>query len=548
MTLSLIKSPAAVSLAGNDILFKINTDNRYSSVGSNSLLTLLFSDIDTTPGNKFKLEWGNFEKEFTLVATPDGSGLQLPAATSGQDLAEWVEMLADALKSNYDLSEEFLVEYVSGPAPDESIYISSIEKGSDKSLTFTNDPINPVQNISEDANTAGTDPIGRDFYQLLCRVWLAGSSGDTLLGEDRLTPDADGNCSFKIQEYLKPEVSFSFQWPEGYDTFIFQNTGIIILFFVEYAETYDGEVKRLYSTENTVTYAFLGGIDRNRQADLNEQDKPFLDQLIYRKDFLTWQPREMIINQYQPVKLSFLVWDENQTTLKLKIKVFFTDGTDTTVTKTISCTQYEVFECILSYQKLGMGSYVKTVSYYEIWIDDQDNTRKSVSRYFYIDYNYYEDERIFIFQNSLGCADVIRFTGITETNVELERTSAEKINQEGFTWQDFDIQDFDNMEVQRFSFNTGWLNNLSSRPKQLADYLREFYLSPKIYELVNNRLYPVRIITKKQFITKTDETLSYIEFEAERAYTDQYFSQDENIHPSTGWEAKFESEEFLNPQ
>lgn len=541
MTLSLIKSPAAVSLAGNDILFKINTDNRYSSAGIKANLGLTWASGDVN-GKVFTLSWGNNEVDFTCATTPDGSGTQYPPYVSG-DVNAWAESIVPYIRANYLLSRDFVISW---NAAYNVIQIQAYYKGAEYSLTLDEG----TSNVSEDINESGTDPVARDFYQLICAVWLPGDDPEDyiLLGEDRLTPDADGNCSFKIQEYLKPEVSFSFQWPEGYDTFIFQNTGIIILFFVEYAETYDGEVKRLYSTENTVTYAFLGGIDRNRQADLNEQDKPFLDQLIYRKDFLTWQPREMIINQYQPVKLSFLVWDENQTTLKLKIKVFFTDKTDTTVTKTISCTQYEVFECILSYQKLGMGSYVKTVSYYEIWIDDQDNTRKSVSRYFYIDYNYYEDERIFIFQNSLGCADVIRFTGITETNVELERTSAEKINQEGFTWQDFDIQDFDNMEVQRFSFNTGWLNNLSSRPKQLADYLREFYLSPRIYEMVNNRLYPVRIITKKQFITKTDETLSYIEFEAERAYTDQYFSQDENIHPSTGWEAKFESEEFLNPQ
>lgn len=541
MTLSLIKSPAAVSLAGNDILFKINTDNRYSSAGIKANLGLTWASGDVN-GKVFTLSWGNNEVDFTCATTPDGSGTQYPPYVSG-DVNAWAESIVPYIRANYLLSRDFVISW---NAAYNVIQIQAYYKGAEYSLTLDEG----TSNVSEDINESGTDPVARDFYQLICAVWLPGDDPEDyiLLGEDRLTPDADGNCSFKIQEYLKPEVSFSFQWPEGYDTFIFQNTGIIILFFVEYAETYDGEVKRLYSTENTVTYAFLGGIDRNRQADLNEQDKPFLDQLIYRKDFLTWQPREMIINQYQPVKLSFLVWDENQTTLKLKIKVFFTDKTDTTVTKTISCTQYEVFECILSYQKLGMGSYVKTVSYYEVWIDDQDNTRKSVSRYFYIDYNYYEDERIFIFQNSLGCADVIRFTGITETNVELERTSAEKINQEGFTWQDFDIQDFDNMEVQRFSFNTGWLNNLSSRPKQLADYLREFYLSPRIYEMVNNRLYPVRIITKKQFITKTDETLSYIEFEAERAYTDQYFSQDENIHPSTGWEAKFESEEFLNPQ
>lgn len=543
MTLSKVKSPAVVSLVGNDILFKINTDNQYSANGTNALLQFRFSDLDTTPGHKFKLAWGTYDLEFTLAATPDSSGLQLPVATAGQDLAEWVESLADALKQNYYLSSDFLIQFLEGPSPNHTIRLTAYEKDVDKSLTWTNDPTDPVINMTEFANTAGVNPVEREDYAIIYKTY---NEANDNLGVDRLVPDDDGNVLFKIQEYLAGELSFNFEWPEGITTFLFKRTEQIKLFYVQYAETYENQVRKLFSTIDDPTYAILGGLDRNKLAELNESGSTWWDKLLYRPDFLTYQPREMYVSKDQPVKLSFLIWKE-VTSIILNVTVTYTDGLSSKLIKgSINASQYEVIECILSSQKLGLGS-VKDVDHYEVFLTDQDGNLISISRYFYIDDNFRENEKIFIFQNSLGSADVIRFTGTSEMNVELQRNSIEKINQDDFTWRNFEIEDHDNLEVQKFAFNTGWLNEIAKRPKRLADYLREFYLSPKIYEVVNNRLYPTRITSKKQFIDKSDETLAYLEFEAERAYTDKYFSQDENIHPSTGFEDKFIPDEFLNP-
>lgn len=539
MTLTLLKSPPAVSLVGNDILFKVETDNQYLNYGSYAELIIRWTTGDSN-GDSFTLAWGNKEIVFTCATTPDDSGLQYPAYTSGP-VDDWVESLVPYFKANYLLSQDYTIVWqVSGSI----IRIKSINNGTQYSFTLTPG----TSNIIEYANTAGIDPVLRNFYQLVCRIWLQGSS-DTLLGESRLDPDTDGYALFKIQEYLVNELTFHFEWPESSTTFLFKKSGIINRFYIEYAESYENEVKKLFSTEETVNYAILGGIDRKSESELNEADKTWWDQFLFQKDFLTNQPRELYVSKTQPVKLSCLVWESSVTSIKLIILVTYTDGLGTSITKTITAVQYDVFECILSVQKLGLESLsIKEIASYEVYITDQDDNRLSISRYFYIDSKYYENERIFIFQNSKGVADVVRFTGISEANVALERNSAVKINQEGFTWRNFEIEDYDNLEIQKFKINSGWLNDLAIRPKQYADYLREFYLSPKIYELVNNRLYPIRILSKKQQISQSDESLISMEFEAERAYTDKYFSQDENIHPGTGFESKFESEEYLNPK
>ena len=543
MALTLVKSPATVSLAGNDILFKVNSDNQYSSAGTKANLGLAWATGDSNT-DAFTLSWGNNELEFTCATTPDDSGLQYPPYVSGTVNA-WAESIVPYIRANYQLSKDFIISWNNAF---NVIQIQAYEKGADYSLTLNTG----TSNVTEDSNAAGTDPVARDFYGIVCRVWLPGDGPEdyVLIGEDNLVPDEDGNVLFKIQEYLNSQFSFDFEWPEGTITFLFKKENAFKKFFIEYAEKFEGLGKKLFSTETISTYVITGGLDHIALAKLNEEEKTWWDYYLERKDALTWQPREMIVNKFQPVKLTYLVWKSGVTAINLKVKIVYDDATTYTITKTSTAVQYDIFEAILSYQKLGLSSYSpsKTINYYEVWIQDQSGTRLSVSRYFYVDQYYRENETVFIFENSLGRADVVRFTGISEQNSDFERSTSERIPQEGFTWRDHQVGDYDSLEVQKININTGWMNELSKRPKQMADYLREFYLSKKIYQLVNNRLYPIRITGKSQFINKSDETLSFTEFEAERGYTDKYFSQDENIHPSIGWESKFESEEFLNPQ
>ena len=542
MALSLIKSPAAVNLAGNDIAFKINTDNQYSAEGVKAVIRLNWTSGDAA-GDKFSLTWGENTVEFTAAASPDGSGTQYPSYVSGSvDLWEASVMLA--LQANYLLSRDF---DISTPGLDGYIVLTAYEKGPDYTVVLDSD----TSNVVEIYNKEGESTVVRDFYGIICKViehTAFSFDPDNLLGEDRLTPDTDGNVTFKIQEYLKSLLTFDFEWPEPLDTFLFIKADAIKRFYIQYAETYDGIPKKLTRTFGTATYIMLGGVSQNAQAELNENETTWWDQFLYKKDWLTYQPREITVNKMQPVKLSLIVWKSGVTSVKLRVKVYFTDGTSSNLAaKTISASQYNIIECILSYQRLGLALLGKEVNYYEAWAIDQDDNRLTLSRYFYPDQFYRPNERVFIFQNSLGCPEVVRFTGVTETEVEHDRSEYSLISPDGFTWRTHQVNNFDTVETEKIKFNSGYLNDLAKYPRQFADYLREFYLSPAIWELVNNRLYPVRITGKKQFVNNTDETLSYIEFEAERGYIDKYYTRDENIHPSQGFESKFESEKFLNP-
>lgn len=487
-------------------------------------------------GDDFTLLLGTYSVTFNCKTDEDWTGRRYPPYVSGS-YADWLQSLIPYFQKNYIINKYYDLEWLTSQ---QVIKLIAKEVGAEYTIVFTAGD----SNIEEDSNVPGVNKTEYQFYRHICMTHLAYG---TLLGEDLLDPDNNGDTFFNIQEYLKHQLSFSFTWPEPTDDFLIKNTECIKQFFVKYAITWENEVKILFSTENTPTYALLGGYDRNTEAILNEENKTWWEKHSSGLNWLTYQPREIYISKFQPVKLSFLIW-KSVTSIKLKIKLTFTDGTYTTLSQeTQAASQYEVYDAILSYQKLDLASQAKDVASYEVWIADQDDNRLSVSRWFYVDETYREEERIFIFQNSLGRPDVVRFTGIAEKETENTRSTSELISQEGFTWQNFERLDYSNFETQRFTFNTGWLNDLALRPKQFADYLREFYLSPKIYELINNRLYPTRLISKKNFISNSDEDVINIEFEAERAYSDKYFSQDENVHPSQGWDSKFTGN-YLNPK
>ena len=535
MTLSLIKSPAAVNPVGNDIEFKIHTNNRFSTIGTEGLIGLKWTAGDSA-GDTFKLSWKNNEVVFTCADTPDDSGLQYKAYVSGS-VDDWMESLVDDFKANYLISENYNIVWIPSQS---NIQFISKKIGSEWVITLSDIT---GSNVTNYISSGGADSVLRDFYKIIARIWQK-DTVNILLGEDRLTPDSYGYVSFKIQEYFENLFDFSFEWPEGSTNFLFKKTDRIARFFVEYAETYDNVVKKLFSTEETETHVILAGIDKIKTAQLNEENKSWWDSFLYKKDFLTYQPREMYVGLKQPVKLNFLVWAD-VTSIKLVVKIYFNDNTGNQIIKTFAASQFDIVECVLS--PLKLLSAFSNIDYYEVYITDQNDNRISISRYFHIDDSYRENERTFIFKNSLGGPDVLRFVGISEVNTELQRNSFERLNTEGFTWKNFESQDFDISEIQKFKFNTGWMDDLSPTPAALADYLREFYLSDQVYELINNRLYPIKLTSKKALIGRSDETLISFEFEAERAYSDKYYGRDENIHPVTGFDSKFIEDEFLNP-
>ena len=529
------KYPPGVEFSKNPVVFKLKTTNMFSAAGSKASLKLLVNGIDTVAGHSFRLQWGANNILFTLASAPDESGTEIQAATAGEVACDFGTYIRDGLKSNYLLSKDFVI--TGACSGNYTITITAKEKGSEFSLTFSN---NTVTNLSVDTNTAGTDPVMRDNYKLVTRAFLKDGASEIFLGEDRISPDNDGYAHFNVAGLLHPEVinAPEFSFPESVSNFLIDRSAQCRQFFIRYAEVYDNVVKKLRSTESNDNMIIPGGIDHIKLAKYHEDDSSFWDMMQYNKDFLTWQPVTKNIWIRQPEKLYYLVWDASTTTIKLKIKIYYTDGTDHTLTKdSETASQYEVWECILSYNKLDLislpESQNKEIEKYEVWIDDQGDNKISISRFFVLDRKIHTNKRIFIFGNSLSGYDTLRCTGQTVKTTDLARSTIEVLNDFDFTSLDHQMKDNVVFETQKYKTNTGWVS------KEYVEYLREFELSTQVYEFILNRLYPVIITTKKATIHKDFENLHQLEFEYARAYKDSHYSADENILGSKNFNKSF---------
>ncbi len=526
--------PAGIEFTGNPIVFRLKTSNMYSTAGVKAIQILRISSICSTTAH-FTLSWGVNSVTFTLVATPDESGLQIRYATPGENKNAWGSDFFNSMKSNYLLSKDFLIE--GGAGEDYLIQLTALDYGDDYTLVLSD---NTVTGFSEDSNTPGITPILRDNYKLLVRALIMDGSDEVFCGEDRQTPDNDGYVDANISGYLKPEMFDMpmFLFPETITDFLIDRTNQCRKFFIRYAEVYDGLARRIYSTSGNDNFALAGGIDFIKLAKYHEDDSSFWDMMQYNKDFLTWQPITKKIWPRQPEKLYFLIWGPTTTEINLKIKIYYTDGTTHILTKvTASTSQFDLWECIVSYNKLDLISLEesenKEIEKYEVWIEDQSDVKISISRFFVLDRKAYTNSRIFIFRNSLSGYDTLRCTGETIKSTELSRTQIEVLNDFDFTSRDPQIRNDVVYEQQTYKASTGFIT------KEYAEYLREFELSVEVYEFVLNRLYPVILTSKKSEIHKDNEYLHYREFEYARAYKDMHYSYDDNLMGSKNFNKSF---------
>jgi hypothetical protein len=503
MSITVIETPAVVAPIGNEILVKLQTDNRLSTPGSAASLVFTFTGTDTTPGHTFVMAYGIVSLQFFLAAVPDDSGNQIRCATGGQPVDYWMAQFAEDLMRNYYLKRDF--DCVVDTSND-IITLTAKESGIDFNFTLSFNNLSYVALADID----GVDPVYRENYEILCLTELFDGSAWRKLAEDRLAPDAENQAMFYPQDLMVAEHT----WPEEPATYHALRQNHIKPYRLSYAELYDDNVRRLSAPASY--RAILGGFDYKMVAALNGVDYSLLDFLTTYKSFLTWQPVSKIINRTQPEKLYFLVYNDIAS-IELHIKLYFDDDTDSGDQELATITgvsQYQVYEFMIGYSQLDLSKWSdKTVEKYEIWLEDDAGNAQSQVRTFVLDTKTYRHERIFLFRNSFGGFDTLRATGRkTQTN-EIEKLLVEKND------RDININHaYQAFETQVFTINSGWIS------RETKNWLRELFLSLEIYEILDGFKYPIVITNDKNELFDDDTYLYDVKIEYRYNFKDKYFS------------------------
>ena len=176
---------------------------------------------------------------------------------------------------------------------------------------------------------------------------------------------------------------------------------------------------------------------------------------------------------------------------------------------------------MVGFNQLGLANIdlTRDVESWEVWFENINGDVISEVRKFILDTDVYENERTFLFRNSFGRYDTIRFTGVVESTMAYERIAGQVLSDEVITSFNPPMKNFEAWETQSFKADSGFIS------KEMRDYMREFLITTEAYEVVQGLLFPIVLKSVKISPFSTDGVYLYnVQVEYDRAYNDQYFS------------------------
>lgn len=256
--------------------------------------------------------------------------------------------------------------------------------------------------------------------------------GAEVLLEENYDPDADGKITIRLRDLVPLLLSLSIPTAN-----VFEQTGA--------AKTFTFNIGGV--TSNHVVVA--GGVDAS------------IDALTFLKgNWLTWQLQQKRVKYLDPEWLSYYATEA----VDVKVKAYFKVGDPVTITLA-NLLSGKFYSLNTNFQYLT-GLFVGQPVYFDIWTEAAAVRLSFIQRYVLMN-DYYDSDDIFVFENTLGGIDTIRFTGEKEENNNFEISSA---------LFDEDTQDYEIDFVRVYKKNSGFF--ASDREREWAN---EFFNSTGRY-------------------------------------------------------------------
>nr|WP_294897862.1 hypothetical protein [uncultured Pedobacter sp.] len=287
-------------------------------------------------------------------------------------------------------------------------------------------------------------------------------NGDEVL-QETYRPSSDGKIVIKIKDLLDDLLSL--QIPE-FNIAVFNQANA-------YA---DINLKINGGAQELNFKVIKGGVDAS-VIDVSE----FLG-----TNFLTWQPQQKFVKYTDPEWLSYYATLESE----LKLKAYYQAENETITLATLPAGE-------LSTVNVNYGNITSLLNaqplYFDVWIEVAGVIKSFVQRYV-LSAEEFEADDVFVFANSLGGIDTIRFFG------EKQETNDYKFDSALF---DEDTLDYDIEINQVFSKNSGYFRSQRNRVWSL-----EFFKSLQKYFIRSGALSRI-VVTKPKLESVSDELAGY---------------------------------------
>lgn len=512
MSVQITKQPKAVSFSRNPVVFQFQTNGLYKEKGRPYIAGIFFNGYENV---SVPIAYGDIKLSFLGVANPDDSGTQIHARTSDLTDFAYAELVANDLKSNYYLNRDFII----GPV---------VERFTIPYITFTARKNGTGFNISTDTITYitqyGGDDVLNSNFKLYVELWLQTSPQSLAqkFSDAYLEVDADGIANLDISGQLTDAMlANGFDRPDFANPIAKVNTSTCT-FYLQYAEVY-GDVQTIRRVLQTPVYnALLGGISKEMLTTFQLPDS-FLAGGKLR--FLKQDLAEKYLLPEQAEFLSIVLFTADVTGVSLKFTVYFQDGTTAVVYKFAlgNVTRYSklTFPVGFVQNNLNLIDDSKPVIKYSVVLVDSNNTELSETRTYWLDYEYRQFVRQFIYLSSMGTYDTLVAFGRGSSQYELVQNVAEIASDKGFLLADGDKINYSNSLNNTETVTSGY------REKAEIRMFKDLALSVDMLLYRKKRVYAVAFSSKTVKEFKDGENLHAISFDFGFRYNEQLFTVDD---------------------
>ncbi|MCC8062452.1 MAG: hypothetical protein LIO68_04320 [Rikenellaceae bacterium] len=210
--------------------------------------------------------------------------------------------------------------------------------------------------------------------------------------------------------------------------------------------------------------------------------------LFLKGNFLTWQPQTRRVSYHEPQWLRYVALQA----CSVKVKASFAEGDPVTVTfkELAELTQYSLD---LNYGRIR-GLFEKQPTYYDVWVEAAGGERLSFVQRYVLREEVADTVDFFVFENSLGGFDTIRFTGDRKEVAEAESLNA--------------VFDGDTGEYG-VDYSKAWKKYTGYIPDERTKvWVLEFFSSCRRYHLGADSLNRI-FVTKPKLEATSDEVAGY---------------------------------------
>lgn len=505
MAITVTESPSTYSLAKTEVKIGLQTDNLFIDAGSKAIFVIRWTDGYFPIENEtLTVNFGNTQLDFIFKDTPDDSGLQLQSGIGSP--VNYGLLLAQSLKRNFTLLETFKIS-TSYDGSDIDITIEAIEKVEFGTFTLTG----TVTGLSFTTQTDGTTPEKNPNFRILLDIYQEAqlySQDLDLIQQLSGIPDTNGNVEFDISPALQnivltpfPNIGTTILSTLPNSNYITEVDGALRRFHLRYCEQYgitpSSKVFLGWPGDDEVTqdlYAFC------LNSGINNLDRPSFNS-SFETNYLSATGRKFFTRRNlanvlatKETKLIFDGLSRTDTVFKATIQMYYTDGTNSTVTLgkyTKSSSVNRIMRFHLGYNDLQIDSIKtvgKTVSYYNAFIYDNAGSNQLFERITVTLVPNKKFEKYFLFENSLGGIDTLYTYGVFDFKLNFQNQLTQNYSDDPANGiYDGEFSETSNRTQETFELNTGFVG------KDYLDYLKDFMYSKKKYMVDGSKLVKVNI-------------------------------------------------------